>query len=233
VISTFTAFFDANVFYGARLRSLVLTLAQTKMFRARWSEHVHDEWMRTLLRNRPQLTMASLEKTRRAMDASVLDCLVSGYTSVIETLSLPDPDDRHILAAAIVCRASCIVTFNLTDFPQETLRPFSLHAVHPDDFLLDTESIDPIAFAVAVREDYQHYKSPPADIRQLRRQLARRGRPGHVCTDFEPFRDPGSLKSRIGRTYRHFLIGLGSTARVAKKSHRPRRSRAIPALSRR
>jgi predicted nucleic acid-binding protein len=161
VISTFTAFFDANVFYGARLRSLVLTLAQTKMFRARWSEHVHDEWMRTLLRNRPQLTMASLEKTRRAMDASVLDCLVEGYTPVIETLSLPDPDDRHILAAAIVCRASCIVTFNLADFPQETLRPFGLHAVHPDDFLLDTESIDPAAYAAAVREDYQHYKSPP------------------------------------------------------------------------
>ena len=62
MISTFTAFFDANVFYGARLRSLVLTLAQTKMFRARWSEHVHDEWMRTLLRNRPQLTMASSKR---------------------------------------------------------------------------------------------------------------------------------------------------------------------------
>lgn len=161
MISTFTAFFDANVFYGARLRSLMLYLAQTKMFRARWSEHVHDEWMRNLLRNRPDLTMASLEKTRRAMDASVLDCLVTGYTQLINTFNLPDANDRHILAAAIVCRASCIVTFNLTDFPHETLNPFGLHAIHPDDFLLDAESIDPAAFAEAVREDYLHYRFPP------------------------------------------------------------------------
>jgi hypothetical protein len=107
VISTFTAFFDANVFYGARLRSLVVYLAQTKMFRARWSEHVYDEWMRNLLRNRPDLSIAALAKTRRLMDAAVLDALVTGYQPLMGTLTLPDPDDRHVLAAAIVCRASC------------------------------------------------------------------------------------------------------------------------------
>jgi len=73
MISTFTAFFDANVFYGARLRSLILHLAQTKIFRARWSEHIHDEWIRNLLANRPDLTAASLERTRHLMDEAVLD----------------------------------------------------------------------------------------------------------------------------------------------------------------
>jgi hypothetical protein len=114
VISTFTAFSDANVFYGARLRSLVVELAQTKLFRARWSEHVHDEWIRNLLRNRPDLSAASLERTRRSMDASVLDCLVTGYAELIETLTLPDPDDRHVLAAAIIGRAAATVTSPLT-----------------------------------------------------------------------------------------------------------------------
>lgn len=160
MISTFTAFLDANVFYGARLRSLVLFLAQTKVFRARWSEHVHDEWIRNLLRNRPDLTRASLEKTRRAMDGSVLDALVTGYEPLIPAMALPDPDDRHVLAAAVVCRASCIVTFNLAHFPETVLAPFGLHAVHPDDFLLDVESIDPVTFAETVLTDFRHYAAP-------------------------------------------------------------------------
>jgi len=158
--STFTAFFDANVFYGARLRSLMLFVAQTKLFRARWSEEVHREWIDRLLAGRPDLTRESLERTRRAMDAAVLDAVVTGYGNLIDAVTLPDPDDRHVLAAAVACRASCIVTFNLGDFPTGRLSPFGLHAVHPDDFLLDVESIDPAAFADAVRDDFQHYQRP-------------------------------------------------------------------------
>jgi hypothetical protein len=177
VISTFTAFFDANVFYGARLRSLVIELAQTKVFRARWSEHVHDEWIRNLLRNRPDLSAASLDKTRRAMDSSVLDCLVTGYAGLIETLTLPDPDDRHILAAAIIGRASCIVTFNLADFPPGYLGSFNLHAVHPDDFLLNTESIDPAVFAGAILSDFRHYSNPSLAFSDYVASLADAGVP--------------------------------------------------------
>ncbi|MBX6741377.1 MAG: PIN domain-containing protein [Acetobacteraceae bacterium] len=109
-MSTFTAFFDANVFYGARLRSLILHLAQTKLFRARWSDAVHEEWVRNLLKNRPDLKAEDLAKTRQMMDAAVLDALVTGYEPLIAAMNLPDPEDRHVLAAAVVCRASCIVS---------------------------------------------------------------------------------------------------------------------------
>lgn len=177
MISTFTAFFDANVFYGVRLRSLVVELAQTKLFRARWSEHVHDEWIRNLLRNRPDLSPAALERTRRSMDASVLDCLVTGYAELIETLTLPDPDDRHVLAAAIIGRASCIVTFNLTHFPSDYLGSYNLHAVHPDDFLLDTESMDPIAFTSAIISDFRHYLNPPLPFADYVASLTKAGVP--------------------------------------------------------
>lgn len=177
MISTFTAFFDANAFYGARLRSLIVELAQTKLFRARWSEHVHDEWTRNLLRNRPDLSAMGLDRTRRAMDTAVLDCLVTGYAGLIENLTLPDPDDRHVLAAAIIGRASCIVPFNLMHFPSNYLESFNLRAVHPGDFLLDTESMDPAAFAGAMIRDFQHYQSPPLAFADYVTSLSNAGVP--------------------------------------------------------
>ena len=177
MISTFTAYFDANVFYGARLRSLILFLAQTKLFRARWSDRVHDEWIRNLLEKRPSLQRADLMRTRQLMDAAVLDALVTGYEPLINAMDLPDPDDRHVLAAAVVCKASCIVTFNISDFPEESLAPYGLHAVHPDDFLRDVESVDPAAFADAVWEDLDHYRAPPLDLPEYVVALRKAGVP--------------------------------------------------------
>jgi death-on-curing protein len=52
------------------------------------------------------------------MDGSTRDCLVTGYEGLIPALELPDPDDRHVLAAAIVGRCDVIVTQNLKDFPE-------------------------------------------------------------------------------------------------------------------
>lgn len=71
------------------------------------------------------------------MDRAVPDALVSGYESLIEGLRLPNPDDRHVLAAAIKCNASVLVTFNLRDFPKDVLDIFDVEAMHPDDFIAD------------------------------------------------------------------------------------------------
>jgi predicted nucleic acid-binding protein len=160
MISTFTGFCDANVFFGARLRSLVVELAQTGLFRARWSEEVHREWMTAVAAKRG-IAIDRLEATRRSMDAAVLDCLVAGYEPLISGLTLPDAKDRHVLAAAIVCKASVIVTFNLADFPAEVLAPYGLQAVHPDEFLLDLEGLSSEAVQAAVLRDLEHYRHPP------------------------------------------------------------------------
>lgn len=159
MLSTFTAFLDADVFTGARLRSLVL--AGTGLFRARRSEAVHDEWTRNLLTNRPDLRPEDLARTCRLMNGAVLDAVVAGYEPLIPALDLPDPDDRHVLAAAIHGRASCIVTFDLGSFPPDRLAPFGLHAVHPDDFLLDVEGLDPVVLAGVIADDLPQYRAPP------------------------------------------------------------------------
>ena len=155
----------------------MLTLAQTGLFRARWSEYVHEEWMRAVVAKRPDIAMEQLQKTRLAMDNAVLDCLVGGYEGLIASLSLPDRNDRAILAAAIVARASVIVTFNQKDFPQEALAPFGIHTRHPDEFILDVESLDEIAFLDAVTLDLNHYAAPPISLDDYAEQLRKAGAP--------------------------------------------------------
>jgi hypothetical protein len=177
MISTFTVFFDANVFYGARLRSLVLFLAQTKLFRARWSDAVHEEWIENLLRKRPDLRRENLLKTRQLMDQAVPDCLVSGYEPLVAGLNLPDPGDRHVLAAAILTRAHAIVTFNGADFPADYLSGFRLSSKHPDDFLPDTLSLEPAIFAEAVLKDFEHYQRPALSFESYISALAAAGVP--------------------------------------------------------
>jgi hypothetical protein len=101
-MSSYTALFDASVLYPATVRDILLQLAVTDLFRAKWTPDIHEEWIRSLLRDRPQFKRADLERTRTLMDTGVRDCLVTGYQPLIPSLSLPDPDDRHVLAAAPV-----------------------------------------------------------------------------------------------------------------------------------
>ena len=116
-----TAIYDANVLYPAPLRDLLIRLAQAGLVRARWTDTIHDEWLRNVLKDNPRLSAERLARTRSLMNDAVRDCLVSGYEDLTATLSLPDPDDRHVLAAAIRARADVIVTYNLCDFPAPTL----------------------------------------------------------------------------------------------------------------
>jgi hypothetical protein len=177
MISTFTAFFDANVFFGARLRSLVLELSKSGLFRARWSEHVHDEWIAAVLAKRADIDPIKLRVVRQLMNEAVPDCLVTGYEELIPSLSLPDPSDRHVLAAAILGSASVIVTFNESDFPQETLSPFGIHTRHPDLFLLETEGLDPGSLVRALECDRRRYRNPPLTVDQYVGDLRRAGLP--------------------------------------------------------
>lgn len=115
--SSFTAVYDACVLYPAPLRDFLMWLGLSGRFRARWSAEIHDEWKRNLLANRPDLNASQLGRTSDLMDNAIPGALVTGHEDLIAGLQLPDPDDRHVLAAAIRCNASVIVTFNEKDFP--------------------------------------------------------------------------------------------------------------------
>lgn len=113
--SHYKVVYDACVLYPAPLRSLLIYLAMTDLYRARWSRQIHEEWIRSLLVQRPDLTREKLERVRDLMDAHTRDAVVENSESLIDGLTLPDANDRHVLACAIHCDAEAIITFNLKD----------------------------------------------------------------------------------------------------------------------
>lgn len=180
-MATFTALYDACVLYPAPLRDLLMRLALTDLFRARWTDQIHDEWIRNVLQNRPDLKPEQLERTRMLMNAHVRDCLVTGYEPLIEGLTLPDPDDRHVLAAAIRTRASVIVTFNLDDFPRDAIEPFGIEAQHPDEFVTHLIDLNPGMVCAAVKRQRASLRNPPRTVEEFLETLAQQHLPETVA----------------------------------------------------
>lgn len=158
------ALLDANILYPAPLRDVFLQLAVSDLVRARWTEDIHREWIEALLRREPRRDRAALARTQALMDAHVRDALVTGYRPLAERLILPDPRDRHVLAAAIVGRCEIIVTRNLRDFPAEIVGPLGIAIQHPDAFLGGLFDLTPGAFLAAIRTVRARLKAPPFGV---------------------------------------------------------------------
>lgn len=138
-----------------------MELATAELFRAKWTAAIHDEWMRNLLLDRPDLTREKLERTCALMNEHAPDCLVEGYEHLIPLATLPDADDRHVVAAAIHARADAIVTCNLKDFPASELARFNLEAIHPDDFISFQFDLQEHAVVIAAQRCLRRLKAPP------------------------------------------------------------------------
>lgn len=163
-----TALYDANVLYPAPLSDLFMWLAAGGLVQAKWSDAIHEEWIRNLLADRPEVhTRERLERTRDLMNRHAGDCLVVGYEHLIPTLNGIDPGDRHVAAAAIVGGVKVIVTRNLKHFPADVLTHHGLRPEHPDDFVAGLFEIDPGAVCAAVRSQRATLKNPPRTAEEL------------------------------------------------------------------
>lgn len=170
-----TAVYDANILYPAPLRDLFIRVAQAGRVRARWTETIHEEGIRNVLKDNPRLSAERLARTRTLMNEAVRDCLVTGYEDLIASLSLPDPDDRHVLAAAIRAGADVIVTYNLTDFPTEKLARFDIEAQHPDGFLVGLLDLAPGVVCAAVKRQGESLQNPAKTAEELLAALEGQG----------------------------------------------------------
>lgn len=143
-----------------------MQLATADLFRAKWTDQIHNEWVSNLLENEPDRDPAKLRRTVELMNTAVPDCLVTGYEHLIESIKLPDQDDRHVVAAAIWARADAIITYNLKDFPDAALAPFNLESIHPDDFIINQADLSEAAVILAaqrIRARLQNPKLPPPE----------------------------------------------------------------------
>jgi predicted nucleic acid-binding protein len=171
----FAVFYDATVLYPDALRDLHIRIALAGLVRARWSREIVEEATGALARNRPDIPPERLERLRYLINESVPDCLVTGYEPLIEILKLPDPDDCHVLAAAIRSGAQVLVTSNLRDFPAGDLAPWDLEAKSPDDFVLDQIGIDARIVFSCVQQIADSRRRHPKTIDDLLSQLERHG----------------------------------------------------------
>ncbi len=175
------AIFDACVLYSAPLRDFLLRLGRAGVVQPRWSDLILDECFRSILQNRPDLSEASLARTRTVMNVAFPSALVEGFEQLIAASALPDADDRHVLAAALHSHASTIVTFNLKDFPASVLEPLGVAAVHPDDFVLEriADGLGPVQAAIA--KQAADLTRPPGTIHDVLERLQDCGLPRSVA----------------------------------------------------
>jgi predicted nucleic acid-binding protein len=152
----FSALLDTCVLVPSRARDVLLEIASTGAYRPLWSTEILTELDRTLRHlqgkrgQSQEETNAYLTRLFRQMETTFPDALVTGWEPLVATVKLPDPDDRHVVAAAREGRADVIVTDNLSDFPPESL-PAPLFRQSLDDFLLDTLDLYPAQVVAAVR----------------------------------------------------------------------------------
>lgn len=186
-----TVLYDACVFYPNHLRDILMQLSTTGLFAAKWTEQIHDEWMRNLRLNRPDIDTDKLETLKQRINQSVPDCLVTDFEHIIPSLDLPDPDDRHVLAAAIAVKADILVTVNLKDFPNSILAQYDIEVQHPDNFIADLLDLKPLQIIQAIQTIQTRLKKPPVSFDEYLEILLRQGLPITVLM-LRQFRSDGA-----------------------------------------
>jgi hypothetical protein len=173
--SRFSALLDANVLYPAPVRDYLLHLANLDLYKPKWTKEIQEEWINNLLLKREDLKRGNLEKTRDAMDTAFPDSNIINYEEIIGSFALPDPKDRHILAAGIRGSVDVIVTFNLKDFPIHYIKSYDIEVQHPDQFITHLIGLDKVKALAALHNQIQNLKNPPKTKRDVLKSLEKCG----------------------------------------------------------
>ncbi|WP_127845318.1 PIN domain-containing protein [Psychroflexus aestuariivivens] len=169
----FKCVLDTNVIYPIEIRDLLFWFAYFDMFTPKWSEHIFDEWKDVMKRK----GISDEEATKRTEKANLAfpDALVKNYSGLIPHLTLPDPKDCHVLAAAIKTNANLIVINNIKDFPKDYLANFGLRAKTADDFLTDVIDLNLDQAIKAFKQLVLNRRNPNLDEFEVLKILRKQG----------------------------------------------------------
>ncbi len=176
-MTSFTVVLDACVLVPVSLADTLLRIAECDVYRPVWSDRILAEVRRAILTVHPDLDAGRVDARLHAMNAAFEDACVRGWQPLMDGLTLPDPDDRHVVAAALRARAEAIVTQNVADFPLDVLGPLGLHVLTPDDFLLDTLDLAPTVVRRVLTEQASDARRPPLALADVLSSLERAGVP--------------------------------------------------------
>ena len=168
----FTAFVDACSLASALKRNLLLSLAEAEFFRLRWSSRVLDETeaaIEEILNGKGVADAAARAKRARAsMEAAFEDAMVTDFDNFLPAAAhIPDPGDRHVVAAAVKTQAAMLVTENLKDFPADVLYDLNMEAKSADAFIADTIALDKARAVAAIRPMRERFKRPEMTPEEL------------------------------------------------------------------
>ena len=176
-MSRFTVFLGGCVLVPIAPCDTLLRIADAGTFRPLWSAKVVDEALKASARIHPEVDESRFLSRFRSMDYAFEDALVEGWEPIERAVELPDPDDRHVVAAALRGRADAIITENTKDFPERVLEPLGLEAIRLDDFLLDQLDLSPGAICRVVKDQAAAMRRPPVTVETLLAKLSRSGAP--------------------------------------------------------
>lgn len=176
----FTAFFDSSALYPLRLRDLLLRLARTDLFRARWSADVLSDWMTAYVAAHPGASPHFLEKQCTLMNSEARDSLVDGHQSLMPAFSSLQPAEAHVVAAAVYSRSDVIVTSLGRSYPNEILNHYRLHKEHPDEFIAHLIDLNAAKAILAVKEARIALQHPAFNSTEYLLMLERAGLPQTV-----------------------------------------------------
>jgi len=154
----FIAVLDSCVLWPSTLRDFLLSLAVEQLYTPAWSSTILEEVQYNeakKLKGRPPYLTVEEAGVRAAslvanMQSAFPDALTTGWEPLEGTFDLPDIDDEHVLAAAVMAGAGAIVTDNRKDFPANLL-PYGIEVLSPQEFARDTVSLNPYIALRAIR----------------------------------------------------------------------------------
>jgi len=179
-MAIFAAVLDACVMVPVTVCDTLLRLAEQQMFRPIWSERILREASHAIGRVHPDLPESSIERRVAYMNDAFPGAMVDDFAEIEAGLELPDPDDRHVLAAALRAQADAIVTANLRDFPASTMERFDVEMITPDDFLLSQLDMRSPAVMDALTAQAAATRNPERSLEDVLAALARAGAPAFV-----------------------------------------------------
>lgn len=169
---------DACVLVPVSLADILLRLAEKQLFRPVWSQRILDEVGGALRIVHPDLDPAAIDRRIWHMTETFPGAMVGNHDHLEAGLDLPDPADRHVLAAALRGHCHAIVTANVRDFPAAYLATMDIEAVTPEQSLLNQLDLAPRRVLDSIREMAAATRNPPRSVEEVLDIFGRAGVPG-------------------------------------------------------